>query len=94
MLQERGRTYFESVLDNAPRRVDIWSVYIDMEMKTKDKKQINRLFERATSLQLSTKKMKFLFKRYLEYAKATDADAATIDHIKEKARSYVESKMS
>eukprot|EP01052_Picozoa_sp_SAG31_P017910 SAG31_NODE_1247_length_9127_cov_2.629929_3_plen_1785_part_00 len=89
---ERGRTYFESVIDNAPRRVDIWSVYIDMEIKTKDDKRIRRLFERATSLQLSTKKMKFLFKRYLEYAKNSNADAATIEHIREKARSYVESK--
>ena len=34
--KERGRTYFESVLENAVRRVDIWSVYIDMEIKYGD----------------------------------------------------------
>lgn len=31
--KERGRTYFESVLENAVRRVDVWSVYLDMEIK-------------------------------------------------------------
>ena len=34
--KERGRTYFESVLENAPRRVDVWSVYLDMEIKYGD----------------------------------------------------------
>ena len=79
---ERGRTYFESVLENAARRVDVWSVYLDMEIKYGDEdrakyaclflqplatsqnskcKRGRRLFERATSLQLSSKKMKFLF---------------------------------
>ena len=34
--KERGRTYFESVLENAVRRVDVWSVYLDMEIKYGD----------------------------------------------------------
>ena len=34
--KERGRTYFESVLENAARRVDVWSVYLDMEIKYGD----------------------------------------------------------
>jgi len=89
---ERGRTYLESVVKNNARRVDIWSIYIDMEIKNGDDRKIRRLFERATSLQLSTKKMKFLFKRYLEYAKKSKAHASIVAHIKEKARSYVESK--
>jgi hypothetical protein len=37
--KERGRTYFESVLENAVRRVDIWSVYIDMEIKYGDEER-------------------------------------------------------
>ena len=34
--KERGRTYFESVLENSARRVDVWSVYLDMEIKYGD----------------------------------------------------------
>ena len=40
-----------------------------------------RLFERATSLRLSSKKMKFLFSRYLAYARA-QADAALVERVR------------
>jgi hypothetical protein len=33
---ERGRTMFESILRNYPRRTDIWSTYIDQEIKQGD----------------------------------------------------------
>jgi hypothetical protein len=28
---ERGRTIFEGMIDSHPKRLDLWSVYIDME---------------------------------------------------------------
>ena len=38
---ERGRTMFESILSSYPRRVDIWSVFIDMVLKVEgDHKQV------------------------------------------------------
>ena len=61
---ERGRTIFEGILSNYPKRVDIWSIYLDMELKHGDQTAIRKLFETVTSLQLSSKKMKFFFKRY------------------------------
>jgi rRNA biogenesis protein RRP5 len=33
---ERGRTIFEGVVNNYPKRLDLWSVYIDMEIKAGD----------------------------------------------------------
>ena len=33
---ERGRTIFEGIVANYPKRLDIWSVYLDMELKTGD----------------------------------------------------------
>lgn len=30
---ERGRTMFEGIISNYPKKIDIWSVYIDMEIK-------------------------------------------------------------
>ncbi len=47
------------------------------------------LFERATHLQLPPKKMKFLFKRYLEYEKQ-HGTAAGVEHVKKRALEYVE----
>lgn len=37
---ERGRTMFESLLSTYPRRIDIWSVYIDMVIKTGDYQKV------------------------------------------------------
>ena len=33
---ERGKTMFENVLSNFPKRTDIWSIYLDMMIKTGD----------------------------------------------------------
>jgi rRNA biogenesis protein RRP5 len=33
---ERGKTIFEGIVDSHPKRLDLWSVYIDMEATQKD----------------------------------------------------------
>lgn len=55
---ERGRSLLEALLANHPRRTDLWSVYIDQEIKGGDHARIRGLFERAITLQLPPKKMK------------------------------------
>jgi len=59
-LAERGRTVFDGVLANYPKRIDVWSVYIDMELRQAEPEPIGRLFERVTSLRLSSKKNEVL----------------------------------
>ena len=86
----RGRTTFDGVLANYPKRVDVWSVYLDMELKAGDDTLTRRLFERVTSLRHSSKKTKFFFGRYLAYARDV-GDAALVKHVKERARAWVES---
>lgn len=87
---ERGRTVFDGVLANYPKRVDIWSVYMDMELREGQSEPTRRLFERATSLRLSSKKMKYFFSRYLTYARSA-SDSELVAQVKAKARAYVES---
>lgn len=48
------------------------------------------LFERATHLQLPAKKMKFLFKRWLDFEKAR-GDEQRVAHVKRRAAEFVES---
>lgn len=31
--QERGRTMFEGILSSYPKRIDVWNVYIDLEIQ-------------------------------------------------------------
>lgn len=37
---ERGKTMFESLLSTYPKRVDIWSVYIDMVRGTGEMQKV------------------------------------------------------
>lgn len=113
---ERGRTIFESILSNYPKRMDLWSVYVDMELRVGHVDVIRygarchgvvrghvmavpadragrHLFERITSMNLSSKKIKYFFKRYLDFEKQ-HGTAAQVEHVKQKARAYVESKMA
>lgn len=86
---ERGRSMFEGILASYPRRLDLWSVYLDQEIAQGDQQRIRALFERSTHLALPPKKMKFLFKRYLEYEKE-HGDEKGVEHVKKKAMDFVE----
>ena len=37
---ERGRTIFEGMMKNYPKRIDLWSIYIDMEIKAGDENAV------------------------------------------------------
>ena len=89
--RERGRTTFEGLLSDVPKRLDIWLVYISLEESSMDDggSYIRRLFERLLSMNLSSKKAKFFFKRFLEF-EHKHGDANTIQHVKELALRYVE----
>ncbi|KAI9142050.1 hypothetical protein BKA69DRAFT_1037920 [Paraphysoderma sedebokerense] len=96
---ERGRTLFEGMVSNYPKRVDLWNVYIDMEIKAEETEKVrsltsytpdSRLFDRVTTSKFSSKKMKFFFKKFLEFEKKF-GDEDRIEYVKQKAIEYVES---
>jgi rRNA biogenesis protein RRP5 len=90
---ERGRSLFEGVLQAYPRRLDLWSVYLDQEVAQGDQRRVRALFERATHLELPPRKMKFLFKRALDYEKK-HGDAAGVERVKERAMEFVQRAMA
>ncbi|XP_022966127.1 rRNA biogenesis protein RRP5 [Cucurbita maxima] len=92
-VADRGRSMFEGILREYPKRTDLWSVYLDQEIRLGDADMIRALFERAISLSLAPKKMKFLFKKYLEYEKSV-GDEERIESVKQKALEYVESTLA
>jgi len=74
---ESGRTMFEGIVNNYPKRMDIWSIYMDMEIKygggSKNAQQARHLFERCLAnefIQKKPKKMKLVFRKYMEYEQA------------------------
>lgn len=100
---ERGRTVFESLAGNFPKRLDLWNIYLDMEVgqckKAEDGKNeqavesTRNLFERCTTLDLSSKKMKFVFQKWLAFEKIFGSKEQRAD-VKNKAREYVERSVS
>ena len=50
------------------------------------------IFERATALNLASKKMKFLFKRYAAYEQQY-GDESTLAQVRQKASEYMDQQM-
>ncbi|CAI5954377.1 unnamed protein product [Closterium sp. NIES-64] len=90
--QERGRTLFESILRNFPKRTDLWITYIDQEVRMGDMAAVRRLFERVVSLDLPPKKMKSLLKKYLDFETAHGTQEQ-VAHVKARAVEYVQRRM-
>nr|XP_032808065.1 protein RRP5 homolog [Petromyzon marinus] len=90
---EHGVAVFENTLSSYPKRTDIWSIYIDMLAKHGTAQQIRAVFERVVHMNFSPKRMKFFFKRYLDYERK-HGDAASVQRVRQKALEYVEEKSS
>uniref|UniRef100_A0AAV2LNK6 Protein RRP5 homolog n=1 Tax=Knipowitschia caucasica TaxID=637954 RepID=A0AAV2LNK6_KNICA len=88
---EKGCAMFDKVLTSYPKRTDLWSVFIDLMVKHGSQKEVRALFDRVIHLSVSVKKIKFFFKRYLEYEKK-HGTPQSIQEVKEKAMEFVESK--
>ncbi|CAD6577680.1 MAG: rRNA bioproteinsis protein rrp5 [Alectoria sarmentosa] len=87
---ERGRTVFETLLAQWPKRLDLWNVLLDLEMKQGDKDVIRRLFERVTGSgsSLKARQAKFFFKKWLEY-ESKEGDSKSQERVKALAADYV-----
>ena len=58
---ERGRTIFEGIMDSYPKRLDLWFIYIDMEIKQRNVEGVRALFERVLANRLSSSEFFFFF---------------------------------
>ncbi|KAG5439396.1 hypothetical protein PCANB_001970 [Pneumocystis canis] len=85
---ERGRTLFENLLSNYPKCIDLWSVFLDYEIKYGEQDNVRKLFQRVISLKMSSKKAKFLFKKWIIYEKKYGTNDS-IENVKQHAIKYV-----
>ncbi|KAG2774744.1 rRNA biogenesis protein [Phytophthora cactorum] len=87
---DKARTIFEGILANYPKRMDLWNVYLDKEIKFGDVALVRALFERLLAMEFSAKKMKFLFKKYLQFEQ-DQGDEEHVEHVKQLAKDFVAS---
>ncbi|KAI5969735.1 RRP5 [Candida margitis] len=98
---EQARSLFEGLIADAPKRIDLWNVYIDQEIKYgggendkgvgagSNKQQIENLFTRVIeNKRVSRKQAKFFFNKWLAYEEG-QGDDKMVGKVKAKAIEYV-----
>ncbi|KAG8530236.1 uncharacterized protein KY384_004736 [Bacidia gigantensis] len=87
---ERGRTIFETLVSQWPKRLDLWNVLLDLEINQGEKEKARKLFERVTGsgMKLKARKAKFFFKRWLEFEERS-GDEKSQAKVKRLAAEYV-----
>ncbi|KAK8849492.1 hypothetical protein IAR55_004826 [Kwoniella newhampshirensis] len=85
---ERAKTLFEGLVDRFPKRLDLWGVYIDQLAKISDIQGVRGLIDRALDQKLTSKKAKFLFKKWLMIEQRI-GDAQGQEKAKTRARNWV-----
>ncbi|KAI5310767.1 rRNA biogenesis protein rrp5 [Ascosphaera atra] len=99
---ERGRTVFEGLLSSFPKRVDLWNVLLDLEIKVGDVEQIRRLFRRVLNIddavgvdgtrsnrKLKEKQARFFFKKWLSWEEKLEGNSKMVEEVKARAAEYV-----
>lgn len=89
---ERGRTMFESLLSNYPKRIDIWSVYVDVLTKKEDIEGARHVLERMTGLKLRLRKMRTVFKKFLDFEKA-HGSVQSVEAVRKRVEEFVASSL-
>ncbi|EXJ78762.1 hypothetical protein A1O1_09164 [Capronia coronata CBS 617.96] len=87
-LAERGRTIFEGLISSFPKRVDLFNVLLDLELKQGDQEQIRALFERIFAGKLKPKQAKYFFKRWLAFEEA-EGDKRRVEAVKARAAEWI-----
>ncbi|KAK7086951.1 hypothetical protein SK128_004865 [Halocaridina rubra] len=87
---ERARTMFESLLSNYPKRMDIWSVYVDLLAKKGEVAGARQVLERMTNLKLRLKNMRFVFMKFVQFEKQ-HGTPQSVETIKNRVQDYIAS---
>lgn len=87
---ERARTVFDGILEKHKKRLDLFFVYLDKEVKfgTMDAAR-NRIEERIAQRKFSDKQIKSLFKKWFRL-EADHGTEESQEHVKDAARKFVQ----
>uniref|UniRef100_A0A1A9WLS2 S1 motif domain-containing protein n=1 Tax=Glossina brevipalpis TaxID=37001 RepID=A0A1A9WLS2_9MUSC len=85
---EMAQTLLDQVITSYPKRVDVWSQYVDMLVKENLIDCARNVLERAIIQKIPLKKMRIVFKKYLEFEQNHGTDA-NVQRVKQLAIDYV-----
>lgn len=87
---EHAQTLMEHVLTTYPGRIPSWTIYVDMLTKSGRIDLARNVLERAVGQKLPVKKMKTLYKKWLQFEEQYGSEA-TVNHVRVAAENYVNS---
>ncbi|XP_049957178.1 protein RRP5 homolog [Schistocerca serialis cubense] len=87
---ERAQTLMEHILASYPKRVDVWCSYVDMLVKAEQFEIARKVLERAVAQHLPARKMKALFKKFLQFEEQHGTPEGA-ERVRQMALDYVES---
>ncbi|XP_050532956.1 protein RRP5 homolog [Daktulosphaira vitifoliae] len=85
---EEAQTLFEHILTSYPSRIDVWSIYIDMLVKSDKVDLARHALERATIQKLAPKKMKSLFNKWM-ILEENHGNSEAVEKVKDSMKNYV-----
>ncbi|PNF28207.1 hypothetical protein B7P43_G07551 [Cryptotermes secundus] len=86
---ERAQTLMEHILTSYPKRVDIWSSYVDMLVKNGQLEAARQVLERGVAQKLPARRMKSLFAKFLRFEEHHGTPEG-MEKVRQMAVSYVE----
>nr|CAH7737780.1 unnamed protein product [Callosobruchus chinensis] len=86
--EEHGAAIFETILSSEPRKVNIWTTYVDQLVKKGKIDQARRVLERSICQKLPLKSMKTLFLKFRMFEEQHGTEEA-VEAVKVKAKEYV-----
>ncbi|GAB0097371.1 RRP5 [Sergentomyia squamirostris] len=87
--RETAHALLEQIITSYPKRVDIWSMYVDMLVKDSRQDLARDVLDRAILQKLPLKKMRTLFKKYQEFEEKY-GDEQSVEKIKTMAEEFVQ----
>ncbi|CAH1982414.1 unnamed protein product [Acanthoscelides obtectus] len=86
--EEHGAAIFETILSSEPRKVNIWTTYVDQLVKKGKIDQARRVLERSVCQKLPLKSIKTLFLKFRMFEEQHGTSEA-VEAVKLKAKEYV-----
>lgn len=86
--QEQGAAIFETIISSDPKKVNIWTTYVDQLVKINEIDQARKVLDRAVSQRLPLKSMKSLFMKFRKFEEE-HGNEQSVEQVKERAKEYV-----
>ncbi|CAG9825023.1 unnamed protein product [Phaedon cochleariae] len=86
--EEQGAAVFETILSSDPRKVNIWTTYVDQLIKKNRIENARRVLERAVSQRLPLKSMRTLFAKFRMFEEQ-HGSPESLEAVKERAKEFV-----